>query len=99
MPSTRQPAASAAARLVFMLPSLFWRTLTQVEWRAIIRSVSSEHLTLTGTHVRLEPLSRAHVPGLVLAAAEDPALYQWTVLPLETQGMTGYVDTAGRRGE
>src|SRR5690349_20153826 len=104
MPSKRQPAASAAARPVFMLPSgartlravRISRTLTQVVGRAIIRSVSSEHLTLTGTHVRLEPFSRAHVPGLVLAAREDPALYQWTVLPLETQGMTGYVDTAVR---
>jgi N-acetyltransferase len=58
--------------------------------------VSSESLVLTGTHVRLEPLSRAHVPGLVAAAAEDPALYQWTVLPLETRAMARYVDTAVR---
>jgi RimJ/RimL family protein N-acetyltransferase len=58
--------------------------------------VSSESLVLTGTHVRLEPLSRAHVPGLVAAAGEDPALYQWTVLPLETHAMARYVDTAVR---
>lgn len=58
--------------------------------------MSSESLVLAGTHVRLEPLSRTHVPGLVAAAAEDPALYQWTVLPLDTQGMTRYVDTAVR---
>jgi len=51
---------------------------------------------LAGQHVRLEPLSRAHVPGLVAAAAEDPALYQWTVLPLDPEGMTRYVDTAVR---
>ena len=51
---------------------------------------------LTGSHVRLEPLSRAHVPGLVAAAAEDPALYAWTPLPLDTDSMTGYVDTAVR---
>jgi RimJ/RimL family protein N-acetyltransferase len=56
--------------------------------------VSSESLSLTGTHVRLEPLSRAHIPGLVAAAAEDPALYSWTPLPLETQGMTRYVEAA-----
>jgi N-acetyltransferase len=58
--------------------------------------VSNEPLVLTGRHVRLEPLSRAHVPGLVAAAAEDPALYRWTRLPLDVEGMTGYVDTAVR---
>jgi RimJ/RimL family protein N-acetyltransferase len=62
--------------------------------------MSSDFPILSGGHVRLEPLSRAHVPGLVAAAAEDPALYRWTVLPLETQGMMRYVDTAVRwRGE
>jgi N-acetyltransferase len=58
--------------------------------------VSSDSVTLSGRHVRLEPLSRRHVPGLVAAAAEDPALYQWTPLPLDTAGMTRYVDTAVR---
>lgn len=58
--------------------------------------MSSESLVLAGTHVRLEPLSRSHVPGLVAAAAEDPVLYQWTVLPLDAGGMTRYVDTAVR---
>lgn len=58
--------------------------------------MSNDSVVLTGVHVRLEPLSRAHVPGLVAAAAEDPALYARTPLPLETQGMTRYVDTAVR---
>jgi RimJ/RimL family protein N-acetyltransferase len=58
--------------------------------------VSSDPLILAGTHVRLEPLSREHVPGLVAAAGEDPALYQWTPLPLDVDGMTRYVDTAMR---
>jgi RimJ/RimL family protein N-acetyltransferase len=58
--------------------------------------VSFADTVLTGSHVRLEPLSRAHVPGLVAAAAEDPALYAWTPLPLDTDSMTGYVDTAVR---
>jgi N-acetyltransferase len=58
--------------------------------------VSPDSLTLAGRYVRLEPLSRAHVPGLVAAAAEDPALYRWTPLPLDTDGMTRYVDTALR---
>ncbi|HXZ54795.1 MAG TPA: GNAT family protein [Burkholderiales bacterium] len=51
---------------------------------------------LTGTYVRLEPLSRAHIPGLVAAAGEDPALYAWTPLPLDPDGMARYVDTAVR---
>jgi RimJ/RimL family protein N-acetyltransferase len=58
--------------------------------------VSGDPLTLAGRHVRLEPLSRAHVPGLVAAASEDLALYAWTPLPRDTAGMTRYVDTAVR---
>lgn len=53
-------------------------------------------VALSGVHVRLEPLAHAHVPGLVAAAGEDPALYQWTPLPLDVDGMTRYVDTAVR---
>ena len=62
----------------------------------MIRFVNNDPVALTGRHVRLEPLSRAHVPGLVAAAAEEPALYQWTVLPVDADGMTRYVDTAVR---
>jgi N-acetyltransferase len=58
--------------------------------------VNSDSVVLAGRHVRLEPLSRAHVPGLVAAAAEDPGLYRWTPLPLDAAGMTRYVDTAVR---
>ena len=58
--------------------------------------VSSDSTVLSGRHVRLEPLSRAHVPGLVAAAGEDAALYRWTPLPLDAAGMTRYVDTAVR---
>ena len=58
--------------------------------------LSTDPVILTGRQVRLEPLTRAHVAGLVAAAAEDPALYRWTVLPLDAAGMTRYVDTAVR---
>ncbi|MGP8035068.1 MAG: GNAT family N-acetyltransferase [Steroidobacteraceae bacterium] len=58
--------------------------------------MNSDSVVLAGRHVQLEPLSRAHVPGLVAAAAEDPRLYQWTPLPLDAAGMTRYVDTAVR---
>jgi N-acetyltransferase len=58
--------------------------------------MSDDPLILTGRHVRLEPLSRTHIAGLVAAAAEDPALYRWTPLPLDADGMSRYVDTAIR---
>ncbi len=40
-----------------------------------------EPVVLSGTHVRLEPLVVAHVPGLVTAAAEDRSTYDWTPVP------------------
>jgi RimJ/RimL family protein N-acetyltransferase len=58
--------------------------------------LSNDSVVLTGAHVRLEPLARVHVPGLVAAAAEDPALYAWTPLALDADGMTRYIDTAVR---
>ena len=61
--------------------------------------VSDDSVVLTGRHVRLEPLSRDHVDGLVAAAGENPALYQWTPLPLDVAGMTRYVETAVRARE
>ena len=64
-----------------------------------LASVSLDSIVLTGRHVRLEPLSRAHVPGLVAAAGEDPQLYRWTTLPLDVAGMTRYVDSAVRARE
>jgi N-acetyltransferase len=49
---------------------------------------------LAGTHVRLEPLSRTHIPGLVAAARENPALYQWSDIPQGVTEMAQYVDVA-----
>jgi len=49
---------------------------------------------LSGRHVRLEPLSRGHIPGLVAAAREDPALYQWSDIPQGVAEMAQYVDVA-----
>ena len=40
-----------------------------------------EPFALEGTYVRLEPLSEAHVPGLVEAASEDRSNYQWAIVP------------------
>ncbi|HSK18575.1 MAG TPA: GNAT family protein [Longimicrobiales bacterium] len=50
--------------------------------------------SLEGTHVRLDPLSREHVPALT-AIGLDPDLWQWTVSQVRTAAdMARYVETA-----
>jgi N-acetyltransferase len=56
--------------------------------------VSQEYPVLTGSHVRLEPLERHHVPGLVAAASEDRRIYDWSPVPDGNAAMQQYVDTA-----
>jgi N-acetyltransferase len=34
-------------------------------------------LTLTGSHIRLEPLTRGHLPDLFAAGGNDDAVWQW----------------------
>jgi RimJ/RimL family protein N-acetyltransferase len=51
-------------------------------------------LTLADDVVRLVPLSHAHVPALVDAAAEDPGLYEWNVAPQGAAAMHAYVASA-----
>jgi RimJ/RimL family protein N-acetyltransferase len=53
-----------------------------------------EPFTLEGDHVRLEPLSEAHIPALVEAAAEDRSSYRWTYTPDGLEQMTDYVRDA-----
>ncbi len=53
-----------------------------------------EPFVLEGTFVRLEPLSEAHIPALVTAAAEDRTNYQWTYTPEGPDQMTAYVADA-----
>ena len=57
--------------------------------------MSDRYPTLSGSHVRLVPLERQHVDGL-LAAAEnhDPELYRWTIVPRDRQSMLAYVEHA-----
>lgn len=57
--------------------------------------MSDPYPALNGRHVRLVPLERHHVDGL-LAAAEngDPELYRWTIVPRDREGMLAYVDKA-----
>jgi RimJ/RimL family protein N-acetyltransferase len=52
------------------------------------------NILLAGRHVRLEPLDRRHVDGLVAASAADPSLYQWSPIPQGKVEATSYVDTA-----
>ena len=49
---------------------------------------------LSGAHVRLEPLSRTHIEGLLAAAREDLSLYQWSAIPASVMEMAQYVDAA-----
>ena len=57
-----------------------------------------EPFTLEGTFVRLEPLTEAHIPGLVDAAAEDRTNYQWTYTPDGLDQVTDYVPRRARQG-
>ncbi|MGP8258963.1 MAG: GNAT family N-acetyltransferase [Acidobacteriaceae bacterium] len=50
--------------------------------------------TLTGTHIRLEPLDHCHVDGLAAASAIDPSLYQWSPVPQGRDQAARYIDTA-----
>jgi RimJ/RimL family protein N-acetyltransferase len=49
---------------------------------------------LEGQHVRLEPLGVRHVPGLLKAAAQDPSLYQWVMVPQDEPAMRRHVEDA-----
>jgi RimJ/RimL family protein N-acetyltransferase/GNAT superfamily N-acetyltransferase len=49
---------------------------------------------LAGDHVRLEPLGVRHVPGLLKAAAQDPSLYQWVLVPQDEPAMRRHVEDA-----
>jgi RimJ/RimL family protein N-acetyltransferase len=53
-----------------------------------------ESVSLVGKHVRLEPLERRHVDGLVAASGGDTELYQWSPVPQSKVEATSYVDTA-----
>ena len=49
---------------------------------------------LTGQHVRLEPLGLQHIPGLLQAAAQNPSLYQWVLVPQDEAAMRRHVEDA-----
>jgi RimJ/RimL family protein N-acetyltransferase len=49
---------------------------------------------LTGRSIRLEPLSLSHTDGLVAASSGDPALYQWSAVPVGRDAVLRYIETA-----
>ena len=53
-----------------------------------------ESPNLIGATVRLEPLALNHLDGLAAASAVDPALYQWSAVPLGRDAVSGYIETA-----
>jgi len=57
-------------------------------------AMGTEGFILAGRHIRLEPLDRHHIDGLVAAAATEPFLYQWSPVPQGKAAATSYVDTA-----
>jgi N-acetyltransferase len=61
--------------------------------------VRLESPLLTGSHVRLEPLERRHIEGLITAAGNDRAFYAWSAVPQGRFEMTQYVEGALAAGE
>jgi N-acetyltransferase len=57
-------------------------------------AIKLETISLSGKHVKLEPLGLSHVAGLVKAAADNPALFKWTFVPQGMAAMTRYIETA-----
>jgi RimJ/RimL family protein N-acetyltransferase len=51
-------------------------------------------LTLTGEHVRLDPLGLHHADALVAASAGDPELYRWSAVPQTKADALTYIGTA-----
>jgi len=49
---------------------------------------------LSGTHIRLEPLSHAHADALVAASSGDPELYRWSAVPIGREAVARYIETA-----
>ncbi|HEY1502092.1 MAG TPA: GNAT family protein [Acidobacteriaceae bacterium] len=57
--------------------------------------MSHEQFTLTGKHIRLEPLKPHHIEALsAVASPGDAGLYRWTFVPQGIDQTTQYVNTA-----
>src|ERR1700680_1678918 len=91
-PPARERAAFADSRAALNSNGPASVSPVRFFWQA--SPVNSTQPVLHGTHVRLEPLERAHIAGLVAAAGRDLALYQWSAVPQGTAQMAHYVESA-----
>jgi N-acetyltransferase len=53
-----------------------------------------DDFSLSGKHVRLEPLSEMHASGLSAASSADQSLYDWSPVPRTEPEARQYIDTA-----
>jgi RimJ/RimL family protein N-acetyltransferase len=56
--------------------------------------MESKFPTLSGRHIRLDPLDDRHAEGLAAASAADPTLYQWSPIPQGKLDAAAYINTA-----
>ena len=56
--------------------------------------MSTETFSLQGQHIRLEPLTLAHVDGLAAASAGEQDLYRWSPVPQGKTEATEYIEAA-----
>jgi RimJ/RimL family protein N-acetyltransferase len=56
-------------------------------------------VTLTGDHVRLEPLELRHAEALAVAASHDRSTYGFTSVPASVDEAVTYIDTAVGRDD
>jgi RimJ/RimL family protein N-acetyltransferase len=52
------------------------------------------NILLPGAYVRLEALDPRHIDGLTAASAVDPSLYQWSLVPVGSNAVRTYVESA-----
>src|SRR6202167_282787 len=60
----------------------------------MMKKITLDTPVLAGSHIRLEPLSPTHADGLVAASSGDPALYQWSAVPIGRDAVLRYIETA-----
>jgi len=62
--------------------------------RRMMKKMTLDTPVLTGNYIRLEPLSSTHADGLMAASSGDPALYQWSAVPIGRDAVLRYIETA-----
>src|SRR5262249_13658084 len=100
MPAWKSAYASGASRRVFWaryaIAARKCRSMDRLVVSQVIyhTDMTSDTPVLQGNLVRLEPLGRHHIDGLVAASAGDPQLYKWSPVPQSLEATTAYVETA-----